>query len=95
MQKEKARMGYIFIIPSIVLVLVFIIYPVINTINMSFHDIRIQTLAEGKKFVGFDNYIKLLSDQTFFDTLKFTLLFYGCCCNTRDYNRYDVCINHE
>lgn len=75
MQKEKARMGYIFIIPSIVLVLVFIIYPVINTINMSFHDIRIQTLAEGKKFVGFENYIKLLSDQTFFDTLKFTLFF--------------------
>lgn len=75
MQKEKAKMGYIFIIPSVVLVLVFIVYPVINTINMSLYDIRIQTLAEGKKFVGFDNYIRLFSDSTFMASLKFTLLF--------------------
>ncbi|GMQ56883.1 sugar ABC transporter permease [Vallitalea sediminicola] len=75
MQKEKAKMGYIFIIPSVVLVLVFIVYPVINTINMSLYDIRIQTLTEGKKFVGFDNYIRLFSDSTFMASLKFTLLF--------------------
>lgn len=75
MQKQKAKMGYIFIIPSIVLVLVFIVYPVINTINMSLYDLRIQTLAEGKKFVGFDNYIKLFSDKTFIESLKFTLMF--------------------
>ncbi|GMQ61331.1 carbohydrate ABC transporter permease [Vallitalea maricola] len=75
MQKQKAKMGYIFIIPSIVLVLVFIVYPVINTINMSLYDLRIQTLAEGKKFVGFDNYIKLFSDKTFIESLKFTLIF--------------------
>ncbi|WP_304944065.1 carbohydrate ABC transporter permease [Vallitalea guaymasensis] len=75
MQKQKAKMGYIFIIPSIVLVLVFIVYPVINTINMSLYDLRIQTLAEGKKFVGFDNYIKLFSDTTFIESLKFTLMF--------------------
>jgi multiple sugar transport system permease protein len=75
MQKQKAKMGYIFIIPSIVLVLVFIVYPVINTINMSLYDIRIQTLAEGRKFVGFDNYIRLFSDKTFIESLKFTLMF--------------------
>jgi len=73
--KEKEKMGYIFLIPAAVLISVFVIYPVINTIYLSFFNLRIQTLTEGAKFIGIDNFKKILSDQQFKTSLGFTLKF--------------------
>ncbi len=73
--KSKDRMGYIFLIPSVILIIGLIFYPVFNTLYLSLFKYRIQTLALGKKFIGFANFTRLFSDETFYNSLKFTLIF--------------------
>ncbi|TDO94200.1 carbohydrate ABC transporter membrane protein 1 (CUT1 family) [Halanaerobium saccharolyticum] len=68
-------MGYLFIIPSLILIFALILYPVFNTLYLSFFNYRVQTMALGKTFVGLRNFIKIFNDETFFKSLKFTLLF--------------------
>jgi len=73
--KSKDKMGYLFIIPSLILIFALILYPVFNTLYLSFFNYRVQTMALGKTFVGLRNFIKIFNDETFFKSLKFTLLF--------------------
>ncbi|WP_133514313.1 carbohydrate ABC transporter permease [Halanaerobium saccharolyticum] len=73
--KAKDKMGYLFIIPSLILIFALILYPVFNTLYLSFFNYRVQTMALGKTFVGLRNFIKIFNDETFFKSLKFTLLF--------------------
>lgn len=68
-------MGYLMLLPSVLLILVLILYPTVNTIYQSFFEIRTQTAALGPKFVGFRNYIKAFQDDHFWDTLWWTLAF--------------------
>lgn len=73
--KNRRIMGYLFLLPAMLLFLIFIAYPVFNTIRTSFYSVRIQTLASGGKFVGLSNYIKLFNDDTMWKTLTFTVEF--------------------
>lgn len=75
MRKSRIRLGYALLIPCLVIGLFFIAYPVVMTIYNSFFEYRIQTLQEGRKFVGLAQYIKLFSDTSMWDSLRFTLLF--------------------
>lgn len=63
------------LLPSVLLILVLILYPTVNTIYQSFFEIRTQTAALGPKFVGFRNYVKAFQDEHFWDTLWWTLAF--------------------
>ncbi len=73
--KRKELMGYLFLLPAIFLISVFVIYPVLNTLWLSFFNLRIQTLSEGAKFVGLKNFKSILEDQQFRTSLVFTLKF--------------------
>lgn len=73
--RSRRRTGYLFLIPAALVILIFIAYPVILTFFDSFHEYRIQTLQEGRKFAGFSQYAKLFSDPLFYSSLKFTVLF--------------------
>lgn len=75
MERKKTRMGYILLLPSLILIVVLIVYPTIKTIIDSFFDIRTQTAALGIKSVGFGNYTKALQDQHFWNTMIWTLVF--------------------
>ena len=58
---NKKAAPYVFILPFILVFLIFFVSPMINTIIMSF-----QTVLPGsRKFVGLDNYTKLLGDKVF------------------------------
>jgi arabinosaccharide transport system permease protein len=58
---NKKVAPYVFILPFILVFLIFFVSPMINTIIMSF-----QTVLPGsRKFVGLDNYTKLLGDKVF------------------------------
>jgi alpha-glucoside transport system permease protein len=53
-----------FLAPALILLGVWIVYPTIRTIIRSFYD------RQGTKFVGFDNYHKLFTDQTLQTAIK-------------------------
>ena len=59
---------YVFIGPAVLIVLVFLVYPTLQTILLSFYD------RTGDEFVGLDNYTGLFSDPGFYETLKNNLL---------------------
>jgi multiple sugar transport system permease protein len=55
--------GYLFIAPFVIGFLVFGLYPIVNTLVLSFTD---ATLMSGKShFIGFNNFIRLFADTVF------------------------------
>ena len=73
--RAKEKMGYLFLIPSLILIAVLVLYPVFETIRLSFFNYRIQTMALGETFIGLDNFKNIISDSEFLTSLKFTLIF--------------------
>ena len=64
---EKLK-PWVFVGPAIALISVFLIYPAVRTIILSFFD------RSGSSFVGIDNYTQLVTDTNFHRTLLNTLL---------------------
>lgn len=62
--------AYIFIIPFFVVMSIFIIYPIIQTINLSLTEWDGSILPP--KFVGLKNYINLIQDQVFYKSVMNT-----------------------
>ncbi|CDQ38012.1 hypothetical protein M948_07800 [Virgibacillus sp. CM-4] len=64
------RAPYLFLLPAIVLFIIFTVYPIIYSFLLSF-----QTNAEaGRVFVGLDNYIRLFQDRLFYESLANTFI---------------------
>ncbi|RUS46697.1 carbohydrate ABC transporter permease [Cohnella sp. AR92] len=63
--------GYLFILPQTLLFLLFIVYPIIEGIRLSFYKVQFQK----ETFVGFDNYSALFSDPIFFKAVGNTVVF--------------------
>ena len=63
--------GYLFIAPFIIAFVIFGLYPVYNTVSLSFTD---ATLFGGTapKFIGLTNFQKLFADRTFLNAVKNT-----------------------
>lgn len=67
-----ALIGFLMALPTIIGLCVLNVYPLCRTVYMSFF----KSGAFGKwKFVGFDNYIKMFQDDSFWTITKNTLLF--------------------
>lgn len=59
--------------PSMIIITVFIIIPIIYSLYMSLHDWNI--MYNIKDFIGFDNYKEVFQDERFFNALKNTLIY--------------------
>ncbi|MGB4778919.1 carbohydrate ABC transporter permease [Microbacterium sp.] len=72
--KWKARLlPYVFLLPVIVLVAVFLLYPAVRTVIESFMQ-QSQRRGEAARFVGLDNYLSLFTDPNFLGVLLNNLL---------------------
>ena len=74
LQKKENIMGFCFLIPALILISILIIYPLINTIYLSF---RSQLIYELKgHFIGLANYIEILQDQDkeFWNALSLSII---------------------
>ena len=76
---QAKRFGYGMITPTLVVMLIMTAYPLIFTIYYSFTDYNLlQVLKNPAQFIGFGNYVKLLSTPYFrkaiWNTVRFTLL---------------------
>lgn len=74
------NIGLLFVLPAFIYMLIFVGYPIIDNIILSFQDVTIQTLtAAHRPFAGFDNYIAVFQDGVFRKALLNTLVFTVCC----------------
>ncbi|KAA9110660.1 carbohydrate ABC transporter permease [Microbacterium rhizomatis] len=65
-----------FAAPLIAYLLVFYVYPLIRSVDLSVHDYTIKAFVQGNaEFVGFDNYITVLTSPLFAQALANTALF--------------------
>lgn len=64
---------YTYLIPSILIFGVFLFYPFFKTIGLSFY--KTDKMGLPKRFVGLENYRKLLTSQSFYNSLIVTLIF--------------------
>ena len=79
MQVHKMRLNlnsarvapYIFVLPFILIFVIFFLYPIGNTILMSFQNVQIHDVH----FVGLDNYNALLSDSAFPIAIRNTITY--------------------
>jgi multiple sugar transport system permease protein len=57
--------GYFFIIPSFAMFVIFSLYPMYDTVRLSFEKLSIRGGVQTRTWVGFDNYEYLLNDVNF------------------------------
>lgn len=62
--KEKRVFPFLLLIPSLILIIGIVAYPVIRAINISFYDYN-PLMPSNKKFVNFSNYLYALKDPIF------------------------------
>lgn len=60
-QIVKQRWAYYFLLPGMILFAIFSIYPVLETIRLSFYNYTLQ----GQDFTGLANYLRLFTDKQF------------------------------
>ena len=72
--RAQARTGYLFVLPTSVLYLTFVLAPVVVTVILSF---AYYDPMMGSRWVGIDNYIRFFTNprslRIFWNTLQFTL----------------------
>src|SRR5215210_6485805 len=75
MARRKALMGYLFLLPTILGILIFTAGPVLVSFGLSLYDWNVFTPAE---FVGMANYQRLIGDTHlltgFFNTARFVVM---------------------
>lgn len=76
--KEKQPVGYLFVLPAVIFMGIFIGYPIIYNLALSFQDVGVMTFNNPvKELVGFRNYWELMNDpllrQALWNTFYYTL----------------------
>ena len=64
--KKRSKYAYFFLIPFIIVFLVFSLYPILYSIYLSFCEM--DALSGNTKFIGLANYERLLSSGYFLET---------------------------
>jgi len=74
LERREALQGYLFISPWLIGFVVFTLLPMVAALIFSFTNIEI-TGGDALRFVGLENYQKLLTDPDVFNSLKVTFVF--------------------
>ncbi len=68
---------YLYLLPSLLILVVLLLFPLIWNIYVSIHNVSILTILKDWEFVGLKNFIDLLTEPKFYESLKLTLFFAG------------------
>lgn len=72
--RQQERLGWMLVIPSLIVVFAVAIYPLLETFRLSFTNTRLAS-ARVPRYVGFENYQRLFQDDLWWSSLKNTLIF--------------------
>lgn len=71
MSRSNERIGYLFILPSFIHLLVFLVIPILFSLYLSFRDWNGPNL-QNAPFIGLENYRFLMDDRAFWNAMKNT-----------------------
>src|ERR1044072_2819510 len=66
---------YFFLLPALLILVLFLFFPLLWNLYISLHDVSILTIIKEWKFVGLENFHNIFKDPNFFNSLKVTLVF--------------------
>jgi multiple sugar transport system permease protein len=70
------QIGYLFLVPAAIFLLVVVGYPVFDTIRMAFQEVTLRTLAANERpFNGLENFRNVLNDPAFSTAFTNSLIF--------------------
>lgn len=71
---REAFVGYLFVLPTYIGFTIFILYPLVESVRISFQEF---SLLRGSTYIGFDNYVQMFADGrlriAYVNTVIFTL----------------------
>jgi multiple sugar transport system permease protein len=70
---KPQRAAYLFILPSVIVLVLFTVIPLVNSVIISF--LNMDPFLQNIQFVGMDNFSALLQDERFWNALKNTFYF--------------------
>jgi len=74
-EKKKRRLGYLFILPSLIIIFFVLLFPLLFALYMSFFDVVFAGRSMKFYFAGFENYLKVLRDQSWWRSFMNTIYF--------------------
>lgn len=72
---KPSRSAYVFLAPSIILLMLFSVLPLAVAFGLSLFDVSIT--MDSASFIGLDNFVKAFGDPRFLNSLKVTAIFTG------------------
>src|SRR5215207_8651682 len=72
--RSRERLAWLLVLPSLLVVAIVALYPLIETFRLSFTNTRLASTREPRS-VGFDNYQSLLQEDAFRSALSHTVIF--------------------
>ncbi|MDP1713404.1 MAG: sugar ABC transporter permease [Anaerolineales bacterium] len=75
--KKDRGVSYAFLMPTVILILILSIFPLVFSLVLSFASWDLSRLEGGVRFIGLQNFATLFSDTRFWNTAKNTVYFVG------------------
>ncbi|NLJ25556.1 MAG: sugar ABC transporter permease [Firmicutes bacterium] len=72
---SESQLGRVLVTPAVIVMCAVVFFPILATVWLSLHKYNLKYPYLGQPFVGLDNYVKILSDGRFLNSLKVTTLF--------------------
>jgi len=70
---KKKVVPYLFILPGLLLLLMFVYYPIVQ--NLIYSVLKWDLFSGSKKFIGIRNYVKLVNDDSFWTAFRNNILY--------------------
>src|SRR5262249_9389088 len=71
---DESRFGLLLLLPTLLLLLIFLVFPILYAVTMSLQDIEL-TFSPDWTFIGVQNYLDLLSETALHEAFTRTLFF--------------------
>jgi multiple sugar transport system permease protein len=68
---------YLYLLPAISILCVFLLFPFVWNIYISTHEVSITTILKEWEFIWLDNFVQVLNDPNFHTSIKISLIFVG------------------
>jgi len=67
--------NYLFVLPIVLFMLVFVLFPIAYNITLSLQDVNVYNFKKEHHFVGFENYVNTFKDPVFYTAFRNSIVF--------------------